>query len=281
VSLRGGPPEAGPTWQFLLIIKHFISFYIYSFVHNITQNTFYSTIQADIDAALPGNEIQVSEGSYPEQVIIGAGLNGLKLIGVVDIDGKPTSVITPGVLGDGNGIRAIGSNNLEIKNFEITGAVGTSGETRGWGILVGNSSSSSITDGVLIDNIYSHNNAADGIRVRNTINATVQNCTSVNNSDGITFYARGSILNNTIGNHTMRGIYVLASGGLTTISGNLVYNCLNGGAISSSEGRVGGIIIYGSPSLYVTVENNEIYENRGPGLLVYKVNRMRILQPHH
>jgi hypothetical protein len=66
----------------------------------------------------------------------------------------------------------------------------------------------------------------------------------------------------------MRGIYVLASGGLTTISGNLVYNCLNGGAISSSEGRVGGIIIYGSPSLYVTVENNEIYENRGPGLLV-------------
>jgi hypothetical protein len=194
------------------------------------------------------------------------------LIGVVDIDGKPTSVITPGVLGDGNGIRAIGSNNLEIKNFEITGAVGTSGETRGWGILVGNSSSSSITDGVLIDNIYSHNNAADGIRVRNAINATVQNCTSVNNSDGITFYARGSILNNTIGNHTMRGIYVLASGGLTTISGNLVYNCLNGGAISSSEGRVGGIIIYGSPSLYVTVENNEIYENRGPGLLVYKVN---------
>lgn len=249
-------------------------------VYNVDKDKYYNEIQAAIDDAEPGHTMLAGAGMYPERVEV-SDLVNIQLIGSVDGDGKPTSIIDHTALeGTGNGIRVTNSANSTIRNFEVTGAKGTSGDNRGWGILVSDS------DGAEIENIYSHNNAADGIRVRRSVDATVKNCVSINNSDGITFYAYGQILNNVVGNSTMRGIYVngeQVGGGKTgtvTISGNEVYNNENAGAIGSSDQRVGGIIVYSAAHvpavLSVEIEDNIVYENTGPGILLYKVNNEHI-----
>ncbi len=224
----------------------------------------HSTIQQGIDAVNSGDIVKVSSGTYNEAVTIDADKGGIQLIGSVDGDGKPSSIINPGSLGDG--ISTNGATNLTVKNFEITGSTSR-------GIITKNA------DGVLLDNLNVHHNATDGIRVDKAINATVQNCISDFNRVGLIFYALGEVKDNVVSNAGYRGVFIVpgTDGGFTSgdvlVSGNTVYG--NWTNHSFTEWRVGGIIYYDNGKVFngnVTIENNTSYGNFGPGINVYKLN---------
>lgn len=83
-------------------------------VHNVNKNTDYTTIQAAINAADPGNEIHVDSGTYYENVIITK--ESLHLKGIDTGSGKPV------VDGKGNYSVRIpsNSNNIIFEEFHVT-----------------------------------------------------------------------------------------------------------------------------------------------------------------
>jgi predicted ribosomally synthesized peptide with SipW-like signal peptide len=241
-------------------------------VYNRAKGLSYDTIQAAVVDADAGDTIEIAAGTYQENVSIGENLAGLKLVGVVDDEGKPASKIIPASAGPG--IKVDKASDVVIKNFEITGAY-TSGSLRGYAV------DANKAENIVIDNIYAHDNGDDAIKVSGTKYAVVKNSVSENNSgDGITFYSFGKILNNVVAGNAERGIYVSgesASGtGSVNIKGNRVYGNQNGGAIDPKDGKVGGIVVYSagsSPAVhYAIIEGNVAYENVGPGIVLYKVN---------
>ncbi|MCS3924206.1 right-handed parallel beta-helix repeat-containing protein [Methanosalsum natronophilum] len=226
------------------------------------------SIQDAIDNASPEDTIEVGPGTFVEQLTIGESKANLSLIGATDGNGVPNSVLNLSTFTCGHGILIKGVEGVTVKNFEVH-------HSPDRGVYADK------TQGVLIDNIVTHNNSNDGIRVREDQNGTVQNSKSIeNNGDGITFYSYGSILNNIVSNNVERGIYVhvgsVTGTGTLTISCNEVYENENAGAISPNEHKVGGIIVYSKAHVLgitqVIIENNKIYKNKGPGLLLYKIN---------
>lgn len=226
------------------------------------------SIQDAIDGADPGDTIEVGPGIYEEQLIIYINKSNLKLVGSTDDNGVPTSILNLSSFTSGYGIFIDQTAGVTVENFEVHSSPNR-------GVYADK------TEGVVIDNIVSHNNSNDGIRVRYDQNGTIQNSKAIaNDGDGITFYSYGSILNNLVSNNVERGIYVnvgsVSGTGMVTISCNEVYENENAGAIGSSDHRVGGIIVYSKAHdagiTHVTIENNKIYKNKGPGLLLYKIN---------
>ena len=60
-------------------------------VHNVTQDTWHSTIQSAIDAATNGDTIEVAAGTYVEDVVVTNKF--FNLIGEVDANGDPISIL--------------------------------------------------------------------------------------------------------------------------------------------------------------------------------------------
>jgi hypothetical protein len=85
-------------------------------VHNITQNTYYATIQAAITAAAAGNVIEVAAGTYNEQVIIDKPIS---LIGANNqttiIDGTGLTITQQGLIR----IAGLTTGNVKVENFKI------------------------------------------------------------------------------------------------------------------------------------------------------------------
>ncbi len=233
------------------------------------------SIQSALDAAAPGDIIEVGPGTYTEQLTIqGSDKNNVHLVGAVDEQGLPATVIDLSSLTSGHGIRVLDAADVTLSNLEVH-----SSPERG--VYATRAS------GITINNVISRHNQVDGFRVRESTNAVLRHCRSTHNGgDGITFYAFGNILHSVIGDNAERGVYVhgqsaTSSGapavtGHLTIRSNTVYRNLNGPPISANEHKVGGIIVYSAANraavLSVEIEDNEVYENTGPGILIYKVN---------
>ena len=73
------------------------------------------TLQAAVDAAAPGDTIQLDPGLYLEDVQIST--HGLRLIGQKSCDGQRAVLRNPG--GSANGIFAAGINNLLFQGFRV------------------------------------------------------------------------------------------------------------------------------------------------------------------
>lgn len=171
----------------------------------------YSTIQAAVDAAVPGTKILVCPGTYPEQVTISTA--GIKLQSTQPkqaVIQAPASMVAPDAL-----VRVTGGvSQVMIKQFTITGpfpdALFCSGEA--WGVKVDGGASATIQQN-------------DVSEIRST-DPGLRGC-----QEGLAIAVGRSftgdvghavITGNTIETYQKGGIYVDGSGSQATIKNNVV-----------------------------------------------------------
>ena len=120
----------------------------------------YATPCAAIAAAAPGDEIDVSAGTYTDTCEINAA--GLLLKGV---GGKPTINVTGVTPADEKGIYVVNGDNVTIENLELTGAAISDAEGgNGAGLRIQ-------SNGVTVTGCYIHGNQ-DGILATATTGGT-------------------------------------------------------------------------------------------------------------
>src|SRR3989449_852746 len=104
----------------------------------------YATIQAAVDAAVPGDKIKVCRGTYMEQVTIPAGKDGLTLFAEAAFHAVIKA--PPFMTGPMAIVRVNGAQNVTIRHFTITGpGVGECNSIR-YGVFVDGGGSALITD---------------------------------------------------------------------------------------------------------------------------------------
>ena len=197
-------------------------------VHNLTQNTFYSTIQSAVNAAVAGNVIECAEWTFNEKVTIDKTLT---LQGVSEAN----CIINGTGLGTGSGITVnSGVTNVWIKYFTVQNHAGT-GPGGSAGIYAALSNS--------------------GLKV--------EHCTIKNNVGGSGFYANGPvnglILNDLdVSGHTggARGI-VVWNGFKENIS---ITNC------DVYNNNCCGIELQDGTASGVTMTGNNVHDNFDNGM---------------
>jgi parallel beta-helix repeat protein len=109
----------------------------------------YSTIQAAVTAAAPGDRINVCAGTYIEQVTIPAGKDNLELRSVGHwqaVIRAPPMMVDPKAI-----VRVSGSQNVTILAFTITGPGGGPCDSLRFGVLVDNVASANILGNHITD----------------------------------------------------------------------------------------------------------------------------------
>lgn len=198
-------------------------------VHNLTQNTYYLTIQAGVNAANPNDVIEAAEWLFNERVTIDRPLT------LQGIDSATTVLSGTGLAGNGNGITInAGITNVTIQKLAVRNFAGASGNANAGIYAIGGN------DNLLVDLV----NILDNV-------------------GGSGFYANGPVNNVTLTNNTSRGHTIGARGmviwnGLKsniTITGNHVYgnNCCG---IELQDGTATG----------VTMTNNNVHDNGDNGI---------------
>jgi parallel beta-helix repeat protein len=170
-------------------------------------NETFSTINAAIAAAHPGDTIKVDPGTYTEQVVIGKNLNNLKLIGA-----NRQSFIAPAVNSQTAALVEVnGARNVTISGFTVSGPGNGTGSI-GYGILVDGGGSATISNNHVTnirDNPMSGDQNGVGIKV------------------GGSTQGSATISRNTIDNYQKGGIVVNGSGSHATVSHNTVEGAAN------------------------------------------------------
>jgi parallel beta-helix repeat protein len=109
----------------------------------------YPTIQAAVNAAAPGDRINVCAGTYMEQVTIPAGKDNLELRSV---EHWQAVIRAPALMADPKAIvRVSASQNVTILAFTITGPGGGACDSLRFGVLVDNAASANILGNHITD----------------------------------------------------------------------------------------------------------------------------------
>ena len=117
-------------------------------VHNLTQHTYYDTIQVAIDASTSGDEIVVSPGTYYENInFLG------KNITLRGADPNDPVVVESTIIDGGGGGSVVTFENGEVDQALLSGFTIQNGKAiQGGGIVIKNSSSPTITNNTITGN---------------------------------------------------------------------------------------------------------------------------------
>ncbi len=168
-------------------------------VHNLTQNTYFSTIQSAITAATAGDVIELAEWTFSEIVSV---TKSLTLQGTTN--DKTLYIINGTGLGTTSGITiANGVTGVTIKNLTVQNFTGASGNANAGIYGIGGN------DNLTVDNVAMLNNpTASGFYANGPVsNVSITNSMAVNNGGS----ARGIVIWNGLKSNI-------------TITGNMVTN---------------------------------------------------------
>ena len=168
------------------------------------------SIQAAINAADPGDIIQVASGIYPEDVIVNK--NNLTLVG----ENSSTTII------NGSGAYYGYLVHVTADNVEISGFTVRNGKYRD-GIYLSDSDYSTIVGNIMINNFY-------GIFLDSCKGTIISGNAITNNQHGIRLRSSSSniISGNTMSNNIFYGIHIYGASNENIISGNTVSDNKNG-----------------------------------------------------
>ena len=217
-------------------------------VHNLTKGTYYTTIQAALDDANSNNTIEVSDGTYGENITFPSG----KKIILQSVNGPFSTII------QGNGVNTVILNNTSegttLEGFTITNESGNTG--RG---IYNNGN-------LIINNCTISNNSFVGhgggiINIGGVLTITGS---TISGNIG---YAGGAIYNNentiltitecTISNNKAAGSQVGSGGGICNNNGTLI---ITGSTISSNSAQWGGAI-WNHGNCILTIKGSTISSN--------------------
>ncbi|MFL5330160.1 MAG: right-handed parallel beta-helix repeat-containing protein [Gemmataceae bacterium] len=227
----------------------------------------YTSIQAAVNAASPGDQIRVYAGTYHEQVIIPSKLNNLSLIAF----GAPNSVkIAPNSFAADPTTEAIvhvaGAHNVKIQGFLITGADAPTGNTKGanYGVLVDQGGSAFVRDNhitTIRDLTLSGEQEGIGIQFGFT-----------NSKGTILSSGSGEAEHNLIEDYQKGGVVVIGAGSKAEVEENVIH----GVGATNVIGQNGIQISNGAKA---EVERNVVTGNNytgtgfvSAGILIYQTN---------
>ncbi|OGW46687.1 MAG: hypothetical protein A2Y66_06645 [Nitrospirae bacterium RBG_13_41_22] len=255
----------GRLFLCLTFLMIFFSYATTSSARTIKVPYDYQTIQAAVNAASPGDVIEVSPGEYRESVkFISKGYVGSPIITLRGVN-QQTTVINPG--GAGRGIRISTSYNFKISNFTIKGGVADNGF--GGGIFVDSSTGVDISNNIITNNTGVN---GGGVALNNSTVSFLTNLIKDNTATSSTeargggvflYSSHGVISNNQILNNSTNGPAMAPGGGLflhlsdPTVSNNV----FSGNQTTGAQHYGGGLYIYDSSNF--TVLNNTFADNRG------------------
>lgn len=237
----------------------------------------YPTIQAAIDAANDGDQIQVAAGNYDEDIVLGwkshvtlqgAGRATTTIRGFVEIwygghckiDGFTITERPGGALEDGDGILIYGAQFSIISNNSIISA----GQDHG--VFLADSG-----DTVIDRNIITGNSLGIGFF---DSGAFISDNKITGNSTGIRlFYSHAGISNNIITGNVGGGGIDIGDWSTATITNNIIAGNVN------DSGQGGGISFEGVFDFPMAVTNNTITGNVGGGIHVDPVPGYPYPQP--
>ena len=246
-------------------------------VHNLTKDTYYTTIQAALDDADNNNTIEVSDGTYDESITFPSG----KRIILQSVNGDSSTIIR-----GNNGSKTVtlinSPDGTTLEGFTITHESGNSGigiyiysgylsinnstishnnhndsiYIEGCGIYNAGTGTLTITNSTISDNAAGAN--IGGIQSTGPLtitNSIVSNNTSDSGVGGITSIDTSTIADSTISGNTgasVGGILINGTSSITnsTISDNIAINCFDNAA---------GIFNAGA----LTITNSTISNNSG------------------
>jgi len=219
-------------------------------VHNLTKNTYYNTIQVALDDANSGDTVEVSPGTYYENLnFLGKNIT-LRSTNPND----PSVVVSTIIDGGGNGSVVIfaGGETRQAVLKGLTIQNGNSEPGAGGGIMI-NNSSPTISGNIIRWNIVDSDNGGGGIFLAHLASPLIENNTIDGNQAGfgggiyVGYNSSPTIRNNSIENNSVEihrggGIFVSGSSSPTIQDNSLSDNSSQfGGGICIVENSSGEI----------------------------------------
>jgi parallel beta-helix repeat protein len=227
----------------------------------------YTSIQAAVNAANPGDTIRVYEGTYTEQVLIDSTRDGLTLRSVREHEAV---IQAPAAIAAEALVHIDGAEDVTLRGFTIRGPGDAYSNLR-FGVLHDNGGSSIIRDNRIEDihaNPFSGAQAGIGIYVGDPTLTT----TSLIRDNEIVDYQKGGIVvegaaaSATLRNNTVTGVGptgVIAQNGIQISDGAdalVTHNTVSGNSYTNFLQNVAtGILLIEAGE--VTVAHNRIFEN--------------------
>ncbi len=165
--------------------------------HMDCPNAQFMRIQDAVNAAQPGATIKVCRGTYPEQVKIPAGKDGLKLFSVPDLAAvikAPTVMTPPKAIVEVNG-----AHDVTLAHFTITGPGALGCDSLEYGVLVDNGGSALVASNHVT-------------KIEDSPFGGCQNGIGIRFGSSILGPASGSLVHNLIDQYQKGGVVIDGSG---------------------------------------------------------------------